>query len=152
MTSGRLEANGGDGRLRSPHLGMRLLDWARLTRPLVAHPCPVGSTVTHDAPSRRCPGSGTLTDASTPRVVMPTGLRLAASGSGYGRSQRYSSPPCHAGTFGDSTRDIDLALTLAFTEMLAFRDLIRPTGSQPELTPVLLAPPLCKEPDPDDLA
>jgi WhiB family redox-sensing transcriptional regulator len=48
--------------------------------------------------------------------------------------------PWHAGTFGESARDVDLALTLALTETLAFRDLIRPTGSPPELTPVLLAP------------
>jgi hypothetical protein len=62
--------------------------------------------------------------------------------SGYGRFLRRSStPPRHEGAFGESTRDVDLALALALTETLALRDLIRPTGSPPELTPVLLAPP-----------
>ena len=48
--------------------------------------------------------------------------------------------PCHADTFGESTRDVDLTLTMSLTETLALRDLIRPTGSPPELTPVLLTP------------
>ena len=49
--------------------------------------------------------------------------------------------PCQWAPFGESARDVDLALTLALTETLALRDLIRPTGSQPQLTPVLLASP-----------
>jgi len=61
--------------------------------------------------------------------------------------------PLPVGAFGESARDVDLALPLALTETLAFRGPIRPTGSLPGLTPVLLGPHLrCKEPDPDDLA
>ncbi len=60
--------------------------------------------------------------------------------SGYGRFQRRAST-CQWAPFDESTRDVDLALTLALTETLALRDLIRPSGSQPQLTPVLLASP-----------
>jgi hypothetical protein len=74
--------------------------------------------------------------------VGPDVVRLGViDRSGYGRFLRRSSTPRHEGAFGESTRDVDLALALALTETLALRDLIRPTGSPPELTPVLLAPP-----------
>ena len=70
----------------------------------------------------------------TARVELQFGIRLRTL------SETFQHP-CYAGTFGESARDVDLALTLALTETLALSDLIRPTGSPPKLTPVLLAPP-----------
>src|ERR1035437_10249119 len=77
------------------------------------------------------PGSRTPTTKSL-RCRLPIRLRTL--------SETFQHP-CHVGTFGESARDVDLALTLALTETLTLSDLIRPTGSPPKLTPVLLAPP-----------